>query len=83
MSSNYIHLKIQRIYKVQRVVLKIYVKNTKSLKLGISEDEKLTLGNEMIDQVDSFTYVDSIISKLLVRLRVFFHSSKKKYEKIG
>ena len=29
----------------------------------ISEDEKVTLGNEKIDQVDSFTYLGSIISK--------------------
>jgi hypothetical protein len=27
----------------------------KSLRLGISEDEKVTLGNEKIDQVGSFT----------------------------
>ena len=36
---------------------------TKSLRLGISEDEKLTFGNEKIDQADSFTYLGSIISK--------------------
>ena len=39
------------------------VKNTKSLRLGISEDEKVTLGNEKIDQVGSFTYLGTIISK--------------------
>jgi hypothetical protein len=43
--------------------LKINVKKTKSLRLGISEDKKMTLGNEKIDQVDSFTYLGSIISK--------------------
>ena len=43
--------------------MKINVKKTKSLRLGISEDEKVTLGNEKIDQVGSFTYLDSIISK--------------------
>ena len=43
--------------------MKINVKKTKSLRLGISEDEKVMLGNEKIDQVDSFTYLDSIISK--------------------
>ena len=39
------------------------VKKTNSLRLGISESEKVTLSNEKIDQVDSFTYLDSIISK--------------------
>jgi hypothetical protein len=34
-----------------------------SHRLGISEDEKVTLGNERIDQVDSFIYLGSIISK--------------------
>ena len=43
--------------------MKIYVKKAKSLRLGISEDEKVTLGNEKIDQVGSFTYLGSIISK--------------------
>ena len=46
-----------------RIVLKINVKKTKSLRLGIGEDKKVTLGNEKIDQLDSFTYLDSIISK--------------------
>ena len=32
-----------------RIGLKIKVKKTKSLRLGISEDKKVTLGNEMID----------------------------------
>jgi hypothetical protein len=36
-----------------RIGLKINVKKTMSQRLGISEDEKVTLGNEMIDQVDS------------------------------
>ena len=43
--------------------LKIDVKKTKSLRLGISEAEKVTLGNKKIDQVDSFTYLDSAINK--------------------
>ena len=38
-----------------RIGLKINVKKTKSLKLGICEDEKVMLGNEKTDQVDSFT----------------------------
>ena len=46
-----------------RIGLKIKVKKTKSTRLGISKDEKVTLGNEKIDQVDSFTYLGSIISK--------------------
>ena len=39
------------------------MKKTKSLKLGISKDEKVTLGNDKIDQVGSFTYLGSIVSK--------------------
>ena len=35
----------------------------KTLRLGISEDEQVTLGNEKIDQVGSFSYLGSIISK--------------------
>ena len=37
--------------------MKTNVKKTKSLRLGISEDEKVTLGKEKIDQVGSFTLV--------------------------
>ena len=33
------------------------------LRLGISEDKRMTFGNEKIDQVGSFTYLGSIISK--------------------
>ena len=29
----------------------------------MSEDEKVTLGNERIDQVDRFTFLGSVISK--------------------
>ena len=46
-----------------RIGLKISVKKTKSLRLGISEDEKVTLGDEKIDQMGSLTYLGSIISK--------------------
>ena len=42
--------------------LKSSVKKTKSQGLGISEDEKMTLCNEKIDQVGSFTYLGSIVS---------------------
>ena len=43
--------------------LKINIWNSKSLRLGINENEKVMLGNEKIDRVDSFTYLLSIISK--------------------
>ena len=46
-----------------RIGLKINVKKTKSLTLGISEDEKVMMGNGKIDQADSFTNLGSIISK--------------------
>ena len=46
-----------------RIGLKINLQKTKSLRLGISEDEKVTLGNEKISQVGSFTHLGSIISK--------------------
>ena len=39
------------------------VKKTKSLRLVISEEEKVSLADEKIDQVGSFTYLGSIISK--------------------
>ena len=32
-------------------------------RLGISEDQKVRLGNKKINQLGSFTYLDSIISK--------------------
>ena len=34
-----------------------------SLMIEISEDEKVTLGNENINKTDSFTYHGSVISK--------------------
>ena len=47
-----------------KIGLKINVKKTKSLRLEISEDEQVTLVNEKIDQVGSFSYLGSIfISK--------------------
>jgi len=49
-------LKVLRVHGA-RICLKINVKKTKSLSLGISEDEKVTLGNEKIDRVGSFTYL--------------------------
>ena len=63
-----------------RVSLEINVKKSKSLRLVISEDKKVTLGNEKIDQVGSFAYLGSIISKYggssedVKTLRTFFHS---------
>jgi len=69
-----------------RIGLKINVKKTKSIRVGTSEDEKVTLGNEKIDQMESFTYLRSIISKdsgssediktRIAKLKVFFHSYK-------
>ena len=46
-----------------RMCMEINVKKTKSLRLGISECEKVTSGKENIDQVGSFTYFGSIIGK--------------------
>ena len=43
--------------------MKINVKKTKSLRLGISEDEKVMLGNKKIYQVGNFIYLGCIISK--------------------
>jgi len=45
------------------ISLKINVKETKSLRVEISQDEKVTLSNETINQVESFTYIGIIISK--------------------
>ena len=46
-------LKVLRVQDA-RIGLTIDVKKTKSLRLGISEDEKVTLGNEKIDEVINF-----------------------------
>ena len=48
---------ILEVLRVQgaRIGLKINMKKTKSLRLWISKDEKVTLDNEKIDQVGSFT----------------------------
>ena len=46
-----------------RTGLKINLKKSKQLRLRISEDEKVILGNEEIVQVASFSYGGSIISK--------------------
>ena len=44
-------------------VHKIHLAIKGHLVAEVSEDEKVTLGNEKIDQVDSFTYLGSIITK--------------------
>ena len=44
-----------------RIGLKINVKKTKLLRLGKREDERVTLGNEKIDQVDRLNYLGSVI----------------------
>ena len=46
-----------------RIASKINFKKNKSLRLEISEHEKMTLGNEKIGQVGSFIYLGSKISK--------------------
>ncbi|XP_065565925.1 uncharacterized protein LOC136030806 [Artemia franciscana] len=46
-----------------KIGLKINVKKTKSLRLGLSEDEQVTLGNETLDHFGSFSYLGSINSK--------------------
>jgi len=46
-----------------RIGYKINVKKTKSLRLGISEDENVTFGNQKIEQVHSFTFLGSRISE--------------------
>ena len=71
-------------FQCARIGLKINVKKTKSLRLGISEDEKVTLGNEKTYQVYSFIYLGSIISKdggssedvkrRIAKAQGFFHS---------
>ena len=43
--------------------LKINVKKCNSLKVIMNDNEDMVLGNEEIDQVDSFTTLSSIISK--------------------
>ena len=48
-----------------RIDLKINVKKTKSLRLGISEEEKVMLGNKKIDQVGSFTYLGVLLVKMV------------------
>ena len=80
-------------FRVQgyKVGLKIDVKQTKSLRLGISEEEKVKQGNEKIDQVDSFSYLGNIISKdsgssediksRIVKAQGVFSQLKKSVEK--
>ena len=46
-----------------KIGLKINVKKTKSLRVEISEEEKVMFDDEKIDQVGTFTYLGSIISK--------------------
>ena len=43
--------------------LKINVNMNKLVRLVIRENEKIIWGSEKIDQVDSFAYLGSIISK--------------------
>ena len=77
---------LSEFFRVQgaRILLKINVKKTKSLRLGISHNEKVTSGNKKINQVDSFTYRGSIISRnsgsnedvksRRAKAQIFFHN---------
>ena len=44
-------------------MLELLLRRLRSLRLGISENEKVTLDSEKIDQLDSSTYLGSTISK--------------------
>ena len=48
---------------IARIGLRINIKKTKSIRLRISENENVTLGNVKIDPVGSFTYLGSIFCK--------------------
>ena len=80
------------VFRVQgaRIGLKFSVKKTKSLWLGIRENEKVTLGNRKSNEVDSFTYLGNFISKVggcneYVESRIAqdVFSLLKKFGKIG
>ena len=70
--------KLLEVLKVQgaRIGLKIDVQQTKSLRLGISEYKKMTLGSEKIGQVGIFIYLGNI--KQLVAT-----NSRKKWQQTG
>ena len=71
-------------FRGARISLNNHVKKNKTLRLGISEDEKVTLGNGKTDHVGSFTYQVVLLVKKVgavktlkvekPRLRMFFHS---------
>ena len=50
--------------------LKINIKKTKSLRLGISEEEKVMLDKEKTDQVDSFTTLVVLLMKTVGAVKV-------------
>ena len=54
------------VFRVQdaRIVVKINLRNTKSLRLGMNKCKEGMLCNEKIDLEDSFIYLGSIIRKL-------------------
>ena len=56
---------LREVLRVQgaRIGSKFIVNKTKSIRLGVGENEKVTMCNEKIDQVDRFTYLGCIISK--------------------
>jgi len=58
--------KINELFGVLRVqgvskCFKVNVKKTITQRLEISEDKKMTLGKQKIDQVDSFTYLGALL----------------------
>jgi len=73
--------------------LKVNVEKTKSLRLEIIEDEKMTLGDEKIHQLGSFTYLRITISKdggsseevksRIPKAQGVFSQLKKKLESTG
>ena len=85
-------LKVLRVQGA-RIALDINFKKTKSQRLVISKYEKVTLGNEKIDQVGSLTFLGSIISKdggssedvksRIAKTQAVFSQSKKGFGRIG
>ena len=55
-------LKVLRTWD-ERIGLKIHVQKSRSFSMGISEEGEMILGNEKIDQVDSFIYLGISVSK--------------------
>ena len=50
--------------------MKLNFKKTKSLRLGINEGEKVMLGKEKIEHVDSYNKLGNIISENGIKSRI-------------